>query len=1104
MKPLMRWPFALRVALIYALVALTWIIVSDWLLVRITGELPTLLGLSLSKGGLFVVVTALLLFWLLSGRFGAAREEPAPSASLDAWGLLGLGIGILGLLVVLNLGIIKIHGPRIEREAYANLEAVAVLKSAQLQHWMADRMADGQLLATDTAFARRVERSLADPAADPMLARELWDRLSALYEASGLGALLVLDPAGQTIAQWGEHDPPLQALAGPIETAHAEGRVVATGLYRDAADERHLDWIVPIAILEGESRRRVATIVLHVDPATFIDTFLERWPTDSASAETLLVERVGDEVVWLSRVRHRDWAPMRHRVSLDDRLVASVALRQDADSGRVSGRDDRGHEVLAAFQQVAGTHWRLIAKIDRDEVMAPLRWLLYWVSLIALFALLVLATAGYLAWRLQRRAHRLELIERTADRDRLIKKFYELPFVGMAITAPETKRWLQFNDRLCEILGYAREELLGTTWDAMTHPDDLAADLDAFERVLSGVADGYQLEKRFIRKDGRVVQTALDARALRRPDGHLDAIIATIDDISERKRQDERLRLAAALFESTREGVLVMDRDRRILQVNPAFTQLTGYTEDEAIGRTPDLLRPGPRDPILFDAMWESVRRAGDWQGELWSRRKNGEVFPVLLGLTAVSNPDGWTIRYVAAFSDLSRIKESESRLDFVIHHDPLTQLPNRLLLEARLAHALDVAAREGQGLALLLIDLDRFKDVNDSLGHPAGDDLLRQVAGRFVTCIGAADTIARLGGDEFAVLLEAIEGPRVAARTAERLIGILGDGFVLADGSEVRIGASIGISLVQGQSLDAGELLRQADAALYRAKEGGRNRFDFYTEDLTARVRQRVETERRLRAALAEGQLIAHYQPQFEIASGRLIGVEALVRWQDPRHGLVAPDAFIPLAEEIGLIGEIGDWILKEACRQERRWMDEGRAPLIVAVNLSAHQLHQGDIVERITRVLRESGYPPERLEIELTESALMEREGGLATGRLDRLRNLGVRLAVDDFGTGYSSLAYLRRFQLDLLKIDKRFIDEIDRQADARAIVRAIIAMGQALGLKILAEGVETQAQLEVLQALGCDSYQGYLKSPPLAPEALRGFLEDGEDTRIDLGRT
>ncbi|QVL50901.1 MAG: EAL domain-containing protein [Thiocapsa sp.] len=1095
MKHFLRRSPALRIALIYFVFGLAWILVSDVLLSLATGELGILLGMSLTKGLLFVTVTAILLFWLLKTSFeGALESEPSavekPIKPVKPLRMILGFFALLTLVPILSLGVVLIHAPQLERDAYSNLNAVAALKADQLEQWLAERHGDALLLAFDARFSQRLEQLLADSSPDPTLAAVVSSRLAALMEVYDYVGVLVVAPDGEVVLRIGAHSELLPPLDSLTLRAQLENRVLQSALHRDQDGGVRLSWVIPFSGEEGGGRRAVATIVLFAGAEAFLYPSLRAWPTASPSAETLLVEREGDFAVFLSAARHREWIPLVRKVPLGDPLPATAALLHDSDVGHVPGKDYRGIEVLAVFRQIAGTNWRLIAKVDRAEVMAPLRVLTYWVSLVALAALSVIATSGYFFWRLQQRTHRLELAAQAAAKDRLLMKFYELPFVGMAITSPQTKRWIRFNDRLCEIFGYSREELAEMTWVELTYPPDLDADLAEFQHVLAGTSDGYAMEKRYVRKDGGIVHTEIDVRVVRHEDGAVDYFVGTVADISERKRQEERRRLATALFDNTREGVVVTDRDTRILQVNKAFVELTGYSEGDVLGRTPGFLRSDRHDAAFFDAMWRSLEDTGHWQGELWNRRKNGELYPVLLNISAVRDDAGRVIQYVGAFADLSRIKESESRLDFLVYHDPLTELPNRLLLVSRLDHAIDVAAREGQLVALLLLDLDRFKDVNDSYGHPAGDVLLRQTARRLGGCLVAADTLARLGGDEFAILLEDIVDPQDAARVAERLIAALGETTRLPDGSEVRIGASIGISVYEGHNEDAGEMLRQADAALYRAKEGGRSRFDFYTEDLTHSARLRVETERRLRCALAEGQLVAHYQPQVEIATGRVIGVEALVRWRDPERGLIPPGEFIPLAEETGLIGALGEWVLHEACRQGVRWMEAGIAPLVVAVNLSGYQLRQGDIVESVARVLRQTGFPADRLELELTESALMEREGDTA-GVLDRLRAQGIRMAVDDFGTGYSSFAYLRRFRLDVLKIDKGFIDEIDQQQDARTIVDAIIAMGHALGLQVLAEGVETQSQLGILRDQGCDLFQGYLKSRPLDADAVTALL-------------
>lgn len=1088
MKQLFRWSPALRITLTYVGFSLVWIAVSDWLLSRGAADSTVQLWLSMFKGWLFIAVTAGLLYLLLQRR--TDRPDDTADEPVKPGRLLLTFVGLVCLVPLLSFGIVLIHGPQLEHQAYEKLEAIAALKANQLEQWMAVRHADGNLLGSDAAFAWRLGALLRGREADPLLAEDISGRLAALAAARDYGGILILDAEGRRFLTLGETHAPHEALPELIARARAEGQVVHSGLHRGEDGAYHLDWAVPISVIENGTRRAVATLVLHTDPAAFFFPLFRIWPTSSVSAETLLVKRVGEDAEFLTAARHDDWSPLGHRVPLSAALPATDALARTAIAGQVPGVDYRGVPVLAVYRQIAGTDWRLIAKIDRAEVMAPLKILVFWIGLLAFFALVVIGIVWGLTLRLQQRTHRLELAAQAAAKDRLLMKFYELPFVGMAITSPQTKRWIRFNDRLCEIFGYSREELAEMTWVELTYPPDLDADLAEFQHVLAGTSDGYAMEKRYVRKDGGIVHTEIDVRVVRHEDGSVDYFVGTVADISERKRQEERRRLATALFDNTREGVVVTDRDTRILQVNKAFVELTGYSEGDVLGRTPGFLRSDRHDAAFFDAMWRSLEDTGHWQGELWNRRKNGELYPVLLNISAVRDDAGRVIQYVGAFSDLSRIKESESRLDFLVYHDPLTELPNRLLLVSRLDHAIDVAAREGQLVALLLLDLDRFKDVNDSYGHPAGDVLLRQTARRLGGCLVAADTLARLGGDEFAILLEDIVDPQDAARVAERLIAALGETTRLPDGSEVRIGASIGISVYEGHNEDAGEMLRQADAALYRAKEGGRSRFDFYTEDLTHSARLRVETERRLRCALAEGQLVAHYQPQVEIATGRVIGVEALVRWRDPERGLIPPGEFIPLAEETGLIGALGEWVLHEACRQGVRWMEAGIAPLVVAVNLSGYQLRQGDIVESVARVLRRTGFPADRLELELTESALMEREGDTA-GVLDRLRAQGIRMAVDDFGTGYSSFAYLRRFRLDVLKIDKGFIDEIDQQQDARTIVDAIIAMGHALGLQVLAEGVETQSQLDILRDQGCDLFQGYLKSRPLDADAVTALL-------------
>ncbi len=558
----------------------------------------------------------------------------------------------------------------------------------------------------------------------------------------------------------------------------------------------------------------------------------------------------------------------------------------------------------------------------------------------------------------------------------------------------------------------------------------------------------------------------------------------------ERRQIEERLRQAATVFENTNEGITVTDAQERILMVNRAFCELTGYTEQEVLGKTPRIFTSGRHDRIFYASMWADIKTTGRWRGEVWDRRKDGEIYPELLSISAVRNESGETTHYVGIFADLSRIKASEARLEFLAHHDPLTELPNRLMLCCRLELSIELARREGHQLALLILDLDHFKDVNDSFGHLAGDELLKCVADRLLQRLRGSDMLCRLGGDEFAVLLDNLSQPQDAIPVALDFIRALGETWHLDNGIEVHVGTSIGISLFPDQGQTAEELLSQADAALYKAKATGRGTFQFFSDDLTLAARERVALETQLRKAIIEDELRVYYQAQIDIATGRIIGAEALVRWQHPTQGLTSPNRFIAMAEETGLIGLLGEWVLRETCRQGQQWIEAGLLPISLAVNISAHQLRYADIEALVCAVLAETGFPAECLELELTESTLMRRELE-SVAILQSLRDLGVSLSIDDFGTGYSSLAYLKLFPLDTIKIDKQFIDDIPDGRSDMEITSAIIAMAHALRLKVLAEGVETLAQLEFLQKQGCDRYQGYYHSQPLPAEEFVRLL-------------
>ena len=559
----------------------------------------------------------------------------------------------------------------------------------------------------------------------------------------------------------------------------------------------------------------------------------------------------------------------------------------------------------------------------------------------------------------------------------------------------------------------------------------------------------------------------------------------------ERGRVDASMRQAATVFESTREGVVITDLQPRIVSVNAAYTTITGYTEADVLGRNPGLLRAGREDQDFYRTMWNSILETGHWQGELWNRRKNGELFPQLLTVSTVYDEEGRPSNYVGVMTDLSQLRDTEARFEHLAHYDSLTGLPNRLLLQSQLKHALESAGRHKRRVAVLSLDLDRFKNINDSLGHPVGDELLKAMARRLQEKLSGEDsTLGRLGDDEFLLILENLQRPEDAASVALDMISMLEQSFLLPSGHEVYAGASIGISLFPEDGTTSTELIQHADVALYQAKEAGRNTFSFYTPGLTLAVDERLNLEARLRRALAQNEFVVYYQPQVDIHGGTVIGCEALVRWNDPELGLIPPGRFIPLAEETGLIVPLGEWVLRQACVQARAWIDAGLPSLTLSVNLSARQMQQPDIAARIAAILKETGLPAGQLKLELTESMIMGH-GEEAVALLHTFKALGLRLSIDDFGTGYSSLAYLKRFPIDELKIDQGFVRDIPHDSNDMEIAAAIIGLARGLRLNVVAEGVETEAQREFLVQQGCHAFQGFLFSRPLPADEFTQLL-------------
>lgn len=794
--------------------------------------------------------------------------------------------------------------------------------------------------------------------------------------------------------------------------------------------------------------------------------------------------------------------------------------------------DSRGIGILSAAKQVPLSGWVLINRIPALEALAPIRGMQVRIILASLLFTLAAGLAiWFMTWRMLK--HQLspmitatkiidsisdssapllplpvrnrdeigQLIEsfnrllglmkqREADKDEaldLLKKITDtVPGVVFQFRMyPDGTSCVPYaNDMLREIYRVHPEEVRqdATKIFAAVHPDDLPSHLQSIA-TSAKTLEPWQNEYRLQFKDEPAFWIAGSAVPQREENGSV-LWHGFLMDVTVRKRSEEALRIAATALEA-QQGVMITDAAHVILQVNRAFTQITGYTSDESVGRTPQLLASGRHNGAYYAAMYKSLEGTGAWAGEIWNRRKSGEIFPEWLTISTVTDTAGNTTHYVATFSDITSKKEAEDRINNLAFYDPLTQLPNRRLLLDRLKQALSSHKRSDIHGAILFIDLDNFKILNDTLGHNIGDLLLQQVAQRLRDCVRESDTVARLGGDEFVVMLDALSGDLQESiaqceSIGKKILAALNQSYQL-DGHVYQNTASIGITLIADQHESVDDLLKRADLAMYQAKSTGRNTLCFFDPTMQASVTSRAVLEAELGRALLNSQFVLFYQAQ--IGKGDcLVGVEALVRWQHPERGLVPPAEFIPLAEDTGLILPLGLWVLEAACNQLTAWARSPNfAHMTIAVNVSAVQMRKDDFVTQVIDVLDRTGAPPNQLKLELTESLLIKDLDSVIAKML-ALKAKGVGFSLDDFGTGYSSLSYLKKLPLDQLKIDQGFVRDILIDSNDAAIAKMVVVLGETLGLSVIAEGVESNEQKEFLSQLGCHAYQGYLYSPPI----------------------
>jgi diguanylate cyclase (GGDEF)-like protein/PAS domain S-box-containing protein len=649
-----------------------------------------------------------------------------------------------------------------------------------------------------------------------------------------------------------------------------------------------------------------------------------------------------------------------------------------------------------------------------------------------------------------------------------------------------------FSKRWKEMIGYREDEFpnTGSAWAEQLHPDDQHRVLSSVQDYFSAILESYSVEFRMRCKNGEWRWFRARGKIIER-DGQNKPVrmIGTHTDITEQKLNEAELRIAATAFHS-QEGIIVTDASQQILRVNRAFTEITGYLAEDAVGKRPNFLQSGRHDAAFYQSMWQEIKQNGAWEGEIWNRRKNGEIFPEHLTITAVMDNAGIVSHYVGSLIDISLAKAAEVEIRNLAFYDPLTRLPNRRLLRDRLHQSMAASARNGLTNGLLFIDLDNFKNLNDTLGHAMGDQLLVQVAERLLKGVREGDTVSRLGGDEFVVLLEelsqsSLEAAEQAKSIGEKLLESLNQPYFL-NGHEHHSTPSIGAVVYFGHRLSIEEVMKQADIAMYQAKSSGRNVLRFFDPQMQMAITRRLDLESELHKALEQEQLRLYYQPQID-DRGQTIGFEALARWIHPERGFISPGEFIPLAEESGQILPLGVWVLETACRQLQTWQTASRGnPWTISVNVSAKQFRQPDFEAHVQQLLNRYQIMPSSLKLELTESMLLENIEDIIA-RMNAIKQLGVKFSLDDFGTGYSSLQYLKRLPLDQLKIDQSFVRDLEVESNDRAIVRTIIAMARSLNLNLIAEGVETEWQRDWLMEEGCHQFQGYLFGKPAPIEML-----------------
>ncbi|WP_457443469.1 EAL domain-containing protein [Roseateles sp. P5_E4] len=1078
----------LTMAAAYAAFGLAWILLSDGLLEKLAPDIATLSAVGQGKGIAFVLATSALIYVITPSRqaegeaTGPARQG-GPVSVLWVFALLSAAIVLASLM-----GYARSTHMSHEQQV-AQLRREAELKAEIVQGWIERRTEDARRLATDPQLRISLLRWRRSP--DEASAAEMRKELLLLLTSTHYADALLFDEhARLLLAPDGAARHVDAAMSHGVRSALQGGRVSGGDFRAEVGDPASLqfDLFVPLPSADG---RPGTVLLLRTAPRL---TLLPQLTPGSASdaPETLFFRPAARDLLAL-RIDGSDtpFVPPRN-----SSRAALTALSGDPSlAGSLMDGLDRGEVAQAAVAaRIRNSGWYVAIQAPRDALLGGSIADATTLALVNLLAVLAAGAFTYAA--LKRRellaAARMAVASQDEERAWKIAEAIANCSTDVIFAKDLEGRYLFVNRALCRALGRSSEQLIGFDSTGLFPAEQvrqllkddaaaLRADKPVCVQTCLTMPDGDRL---YACTKGKLVDD----------EGRTLGIYSVSSDITERHDMQQRMRQWATVFEDIRDGVIITDSRGRIQSINHSFTTITGYNAQEAIGASLKLLKSGRHDAEFYQRMWAALDASGHWQGEIWNRRKGGEVYPEWLTISAVRDDDAAVTHYVGVFTDISRLKHSEAQTDWLVHNDPLTRLPNRVQLQRRLEDALARSHRRESRAALLVIDLDGFKTVNDGLGHPAGDELLVCVAARLQARLRHEDFLGRLGGDEFLVILEANMDSTSVAVLARGLLATIAAPMALSCGQDAYLTASIGISMFPDEgNPTAVELLRDADAAMNRAKELGRNQFCFYTDDMNAEARTKLDLEAALSRAIERDELLLHYQPKVDASSGEVVGAEALLRWQRSGIGLVPPSQFIPVAEQSSLILAIGCWVIDAACRQIRAWMDAGQPVVRIAVNVAARQFAAGDLDQVVARALQRHQVDAQWLEIEITEGMLIT-EPSAAIGMLKRIKALGVKLSLDDFGTGYSSLAYLQQFPIDSLKIDQSFTRRIGEQPDGAALVDAVIALAHRLHLRVVAEGVETAQQRDYLCQRGCDEMQGYHFGRPAPAEALQHLLANG----------